>query len=138
MQKKIVIDTNVYIDIFNSGLHEHLRNPFRYVVFLAYPVLHELWMGASGKKEVRHLLAFQDQFVRLNRLILPTSATLTGMGQACHALRRTGKLDPSHPKHYNDITIASLARQVGATVMTKNKRDFKTIQGVVTFSFQEP
>ncbi len=41
MQQKIIIDTNIYIDIFNSGLHEKLNNPFRYVVFLTHPVLHD-------------------------------------------------------------------------------------------------
>lgn len=138
MQKKIIIDTNVYIDIFNSGLHEHLRNPFQYVVFLAHPVLHELWMGAKGKKEIRHLKAFQDRFVRLKRLIVPSAATLIAIGPFCQQLRKTGKLDPVNPKHYNDIAIAVLARQIGATVLTKNTQDFRSIQSAVDFTFQKP
>jgi len=32
VQKKIIIDTSTYIDIFNSGQYEHLKNPFQYVV----------------------------------------------------------------------------------------------------------
>jgi hypothetical protein len=63
LQQKIIIDTNVYIDIFYSGLYENLRNPFQYVVFLAHPVLHELWMGAKGKKEISYLSTFQNAFV---------------------------------------------------------------------------
>lgn len=138
MRKKIVIDTNVYIDIFNAGLHDHLRDPFRHVVFLAYPVLHELWMGAKGKEESRHLRAFQDRFVGLKRLIIPTSAALISMGRVCHQLRRTGGLDPAHPSHYNDIAIAMSARQIGASVITKNIKDFQVIQGVADFSFHKP
>ena len=138
MQQKIIIDTNIYIEIFNSGLNERLRNPFQYVVFLAYPVLHELWMGARGTREVRHLTAFQDRFVRLKRLIVPTSASLALIGHACHQLRNSGRLDPVYPKHYNDITIAVLARQVGAIVLTNNIKDFEGIKNTIDFRFKKP
>jgi predicted nucleic acid-binding protein len=138
LQSKIVIDTNIYIDIFNAGRHKHLQNPSEFVVFLAYPVLHELWMGARNRKEIKHLSAFQERFIRLKRLILPSSATLTAMGPACRRLRKKGKLDPAHPKHYNDISIALLARQIGAAVITKNVEDFKAIKATVDFSFRTP
>ena len=138
MQQKIIIDTNVYIDIFNSDLHENLRNPFQYVVFLAHPVLHELWMGAKEKKEISYLSTLQNAFVSLKRLIVPTVNTVVFIGQACHKLRTSGKLDPVHPKHYNDIFIAALARQIGATLVTKNVRDFRIIRKVITFDFIEP
>jgi len=138
VQKKIVIDTNIYIEIFNSGQYERLRNPFQYIVFLAYPVLHELWMGARGKREIKHLAAFQDRFVRLKRLIVPIENSLTLIGHACHQLRSSGKLDHVYPKHYNDITIAVLARQVGATVLTNNIADFKAIRKTIDFQFEKP
>ena len=125
MQQKIIIDTNIYIDIFNTGLHQNLRNPFQYIVFLAHPVLHELWMGAKGKKEIKYLTTFQNEFFKLKRLIVPTVTTLILIGKACYQLRTSGKLDPVHPKHYNDISIAALARQIGATVITHNIQNFK-------------
>ena len=133
-----MIDTNIYIEIFNSGQYERLRNPFQYIVFLAYPVLHELWMGARGKREIKHLAAFQDRFVRLKRLIVPIENSLTLIGHACHQLRSSGKLDHVYPKHYNDITIAVLARQVGATVLTNNIADFKAIRKTIDFQFEKP
>lgn len=138
MQQKTIIDTNVYIDIFNDDRHQSLRNPFERIVFLAYPVLHELWMGAKGKREIKHLVAFQNEFAKLKRLLIPTPPTLISVGRACHRLRSSGKLDPVHPKHYNDISIASLARQIGATVITHNTRDFSTIQSVIDFEFEPP
>ncbi len=138
MQRKIVIDTNVYIDIFNAERHKHLRSPSEFVVFLAYPVLHELWMGAGSRKEVKHLSAFQERFIRLKRLILPSYSTLTAIGLVCRRLRKKGKLDPAYPKHYNDISIALLARQIGATVITKNVDDFRAIQATVDFTFRTP
>ena len=138
MQQKIIIDTNIYIDIFNSGLHGNLRNPFQYIIFLVYPVLHELWMGAKGKREIKHLTAFQNEFIKLKRLIVPTFSTLILIGQACHQLRTSGNLDPVHPKHYNDISIAALARQIGATVITRNDEDFIEIQSTIDFAVEKP
>ena len=137
MQQKIVIDTNVYIDIFNTGLHGNLRDSFRYIVFLAHPVLHELWMGAKGTKEIKYLTAFQKEFIKLGRLIVPTIPTLVLIGKTCHQLRASGRLDPVHPKHYNDISIAALARQIGATLITRNIQDFKMIQRAIDFDFEE-
>ena len=138
MQQKIIIDTNIYIDIFNLGLHDNLKNPFQYIIFLAYPVFHELWMGAKGKREIKHLTAFQNEFIKLKRLIVPTFSTLILIGQACHQLRTSGNLDPVHPKHYNDISIAALARQIGATVITTNDKDFIAIQSTIDFAFEKP
>jgi predicted nucleic acid-binding protein len=138
LQEKIIIDTNIYIDIFNSGLHGSLRNPFHYIVFLAYPVLHELWLGAKGKREIKHLSALQNEFIKLKRFIVPTVSTLVLIGRACHQLRTSGKLDPVYQKHYNDISIAALARQIGATVITRNVEDFSVIQDYVDFDFEEP
>jgi len=57
--------------------------------------------------------------------LLKAVATLLLIGEACLQLKTTGNLDPIHPKHYNDVTIAAAARQVGATVITKNAKVFK-------------
>ena len=95
-------------------------------------------MGAKGKKEIKHLALFQDKFVPLNRLIVPTVAILLSIGQVCMGLRSSGKLDPANPKHYNGIAIAFLARQIGATLITENVRDFGMIGKIVGFDFQIP
>jgi len=136
MQRKIIIDTGVYIDLFNRGQNRDLINPFQHVTYLAYPVLHELWMGLKGRQETRLLTAWRDRFIQLQRLIIPTVGTLVLIGEACLLLKSAGKLDPTHPKHYNDASIAAIARQVGATVITKNRKDFKIIQSVIDFSME--
>jgi len=46
-------------------------------------------------------------------------------------------LDPKKPRQYNDVCIALLARQVGATVVTRNISDFKRIRSVVDFRFRD-
>jgi predicted nucleic acid-binding protein len=133
MQQKVIIDTNVYIDLFNKGMHKDLVNPFQNITYLAYPVLHELWMGIKNRHDLRLLTAWRDRFIRLDRFIIPNIAAHKLIGEACRILKSKGKLNPTHPKHYNDIVIAALAHQIGAAVMTQNRRDFKSIQTVINF-----
>jgi predicted nucleic acid-binding protein len=136
MSRKIIIDTSVYIDIFNHDLHGEIVNPFQNITYLVYPVLHELWMGLKNKQEIRALTQWRDRFIQLKRLVIPTVATLTLIGDACLQLRASGKLDPVHPKHYNDISIAALAHQIGAAVLTKNRKDFMVIRAKIDFEFE--
>jgi predicted nucleic acid-binding protein len=136
MQRKIIIDTGVYIDLFNRGLNRDIINPFQHVTYLAYPVLHELWMGLKDRQETRLLTAWRDRFIQLQRLIVPTVGTLVLIGEACLQLKVAGMLDPKHPKHHNDITISATARQIGATIITKNAKDFQVIQSVIDFDFE--
>ncbi len=136
MQEKVVYDTNIYIGIFNRSQYIDEINWLRKVTYLVHPVLHELWLGAKGRQEIRHLTRFGHTFVKLGRLVQPASATQIKIGQVCQKLRSSGKLDPDNPRHYNDVCIALLARQIGATVVTLDIGDFGTIQEVVDFRFR--
>lgn len=137
MQEKVVFDTNIYIGVFNQGLFQDEINGFNKIMYLVHPVLHELWIGAKGKKEVNHLIRFGARFVKLQRLVVPAASTQIMIGEACQKLRSTGELDPSYPRIYNDVCIALLARQIGATVVTRNISDFEKIHKVVDFRFRD-
>ncbi len=69
MQEKVVFDTSIYIGIFNRGLYTNEINWFNKVTYLVHPVLHELWIGAKGKAEIRHLTRFGNTFVKSGRLV---------------------------------------------------------------------
>ena len=137
MQEKVVLDTNIYIGIFNDGLYRHEVNPLRKLMYLAHPVLHELWIGAKGPAETRHLSNFGSRFVKLGRLIVPEASTQILIGRACQRLRSLGKMDPKNPRIYNDICIALLARQIGATVVTRDIGHFQEIADVIHFHFRD-
>ncbi len=137
MQEKVVFDTNIYIGIFNRGLYTKEINWFNRVTYLVHPVLHELWMGAKGKSEIRHLISFGNTFIKLGRLVQPESATQIKIGRVCQKLRSTGKMDPRNPRQYNDVCIALAAGQIGATVVTLDTSDFKRIQSVVDIRFRD-
>ena len=137
MQEKVVFDTNIYIGIFNKGLYTSEINWFNKVTYLVHPVLHELWMGAKGKSEIRHMIRFGNTFVKLGRLVQPEPAAQIKIGRVCQKLRSIGKVDPSNRGQYNDVCIALLAGQIGATVVTLDIGDFKRIQSVVDFRFRD-
>jgi len=64
MQEKVVFDTSIYIGIFNRSRFSNEINWFQKVTYLVHPVLHELWIGAKGKSEIRHLTRFGNTFVK--------------------------------------------------------------------------
>jgi len=137
MQEKVIFDTNIYIGIFNRGLYANEINWFNKVTYLVHPVLHELWMGAKGKSEIRHLIRFGNTFIKLGRLVQPEPATQIKIGRVCQKLRSTGTLDPRNPRQYIDVCIALLAGQIGATVVTLDISHFKRIQNVADFRFRD-
>jgi len=137
VQEKVVFDTSVYIGVFNHSLFQDEINGFNKVMYLVHPVLHELWIGAKGEKEINHLINFGARFIKLRRLVVPSSSTQVLIGQVCNKLRSSGKLEPAYPRIYNDISIALLARQIGAVVVTVNISDFEKIHQVVDFRFRK-
>ena len=137
MQEKVVYDTNIYIGVFNDGLFQDEINGFNKIMYLVHPVLHELWIGAKGRKEINHLIDFGASFVKSERLVVPSASTQILIGKVCQKLRLSGKLNPIYPRIYNDVSIALLARQIGATLVTRNISDFEKIHKVVDFRFRD-
>ncbi len=137
MQEKVVFDTNIYIGVFNDGLFQDEINGFNKIMYLVHPVLHELWIGAKGRKEINHLIDFGVSFVKSERLVVPSASTQILIGKVCQKLRLSGKLNPIYPRIYNDVSIALLARQIGATLVTMNISDFEKIHKVVDFRFRD-
>jgi len=137
VQEKVVFDTSVYIGVCNHGLFQDEINGFNKVMYLVHPVLHELWIGAKGQKEINHLINFGARFIKLGRLVVPSSSTQVLIGQVCRKLRSSGKLDPIHPRVYNDVSIALLALQIRAVLVTVNISDFEKINHVVDFRFRK-
>ena len=93
--------------------------------------------GDNGRTTVNHLISFGARFIKLGRLVIPAASTQILIGKVCQKLQLSGKLDPSYPRIYNDVSIALLARQIGATVVTRNISDFEKIHKVVDFRFRD-
>jgi hypothetical protein len=42
------------------------------------------------------------------------------IGEACLQLKKSGKLDPTHPKHYHYVAFSAAARQIAAAIIANN------------------
>jgi predicted nucleic acid-binding protein len=105
--RKVVLDTNVYVDWFNEKLHEG--------VVLAPGLVRYLYRVSK-------------------RVLVPSAGAFDEAGRALAALRARG-VDVRRASIVNDVLIAQSARAVGATVITRD-RDYETIRTVLDFRLQ--
>ena len=134
--KRIILDTNVYIDWLNSKLHEGLVLGPGYVRLLSSIVLTELWVGATTPRARRAVASMERAYGAAQRLAHPSASALGVAGRALRDLRTRGR-EIRQASLVNDVLIAVTARNVGAEIHTRNGRDFSAIQDVIGFDFVE-
>ena len=132
--RRLVIDTNVYVDWFNRGEHEEFlleRDAFKY---LSAVVLMELRAGAFSRRGRRLLDAVEATFERTRRTLVPSRAVFAEAGDVLRALQAASgrRIGGSH-SIANDVLIALSARSIGAAVVTQNETDYRAIQSVRSF-----
>lgn len=133
----LIVDTNFYIRAIRdkafgrrfTGWHDaHLPTLAMSVV-----VWHELLVGATDPA-VRHVLntTYIQAFRARGRLLVPSVATWEHAAEADAKLRKQGGYAEllAQRGFANDLLIALTAREIGATVLTENARDFSIIQSV--------
>ncbi len=132
--RRLILDTNVYIDWFNTGAHEPLLFQSDAVKMMSTVVMMELLAGAHAVRDRTRLHDLFRTFRKLGRLLVPSAEVYEDAGgvlrqlQAAHGyrLRQTHSLS-------NDVLIALSVRAVGGTVVTQNQRDFLAIQSIRPF-----
>ena len=132
--RRLVIDTNVYIDWLNGGRYEEILFQRDAVKYLSAVVLMELRAGAFSPADRRVLRRLEAAFERTGRLLAPTWIVFAEAGDALRQLQvdqgygiRAGR------SIVNDVLIALSARSIGATVVTQNERDYRAIERVRPF-----
>lgn len=136
---KILFDTNIYIDFYNSGKFKELIYQKRYpeIIYVASVVIMELLAGAFSRND----LAIVNNLIKIahasNKIITPTQHDYIESGKILARLQSEKGYDLKKSYHItNDVLIALSARRIGATVFTQNKKDFETIKEYKDFSFQ--
>lgn len=123
-----IIDTSVYIDYWERGLHDDALTAVRkaYVVRQSSVVLSELRRGARTKA-ARQLL---DTLIRLTRIQwAPTEADWWQAGLLIRQLGDRQRWDKHKRLAFqNDVLIALTARRHGATIVTANRDDFALLE----------
>jgi len=132
--RRVVIDTNIYIDWFNAGCYEDILFQQNAVKHLSAVVLMELRAGAFSVADRRLVQRVQTAFEKAGRILVPSRAVYSEAG---NVLRR---LDNARGFHMaaahsivSDVLIAVSARSIGATVFTQHDRHYHAIQAVLPF-----
>ena len=132
--QRLVVDTSIYIDFLNQGRHEDVLFQPRTVKYLSAVVLMELLAGASRVQDRRVLRGIERTFSRTGRVLVPTATVFAEAGELLQRLARqcAYRLSSSNTL-VNDVLIALSARSIGATVVTRNERDYEAIRALRAF-----
>jgi predicted nucleic acid-binding protein len=92
----------------------------------------ELLSGAHDRKEQKLIEQIKKNFT----VITVTERQWYIAGNVMLKLRRDKKIDPLRIRNLlADILIAVSIRDIGATLITKNDKDFKLIKEVIDFKY---
>ena len=132
--RRVVVETNLYIDWLNEGRHEGVLFQRDAVKYLSTVVVLELYAGAFSPRDRRVLRGVVSAFERADRMLVPSGAVWEEAGHVLRALQASrGSVGAGYPSLVNDVLIALSARAIGATVTTSNERDFAAIRRVRPF-----
>jgi hypothetical protein len=135
--RRIVVDTNVYVDWMNAGRHEDVLFERGAIKYLSAVVLMELRAGAFRPLDRRLLRGVQAAFEKAGRVLVPSGSVFAEAGETLRRLRaEKGYNLASSPSLVADVLIAMSARAIGAVVITQNERDFRAIQSVRPFGLE--
>lgn len=132
--RKVVLDTNVYIDWLNAGLHEEVMIGPGLVRYLSAVVQMELRVGAAtlpARRAVDHLVRAYEAS---GRHVEPGRALFDATGRTLRLLKGRGR-EIRRASLVSDVLIAHTARSIGAAVLT-NDRDFEVIRSVLEFELE--
>ncbi len=132
--KKVVLDTDLYMDWLNKGAHEELFSGPGLVRYLPAVVHMELGAGAATRGAQRALDKLVRTYRSVGRMILLDAQAFDVAGDTLRKLRQRGT-EVRRASLVNDLLIALSARSVGATVMTADA-DYEAIRAVLDFRFE--
>ncbi len=127
---KVLLDTNIFIDYLRAGMHmQWVLGPVSgRIRFLSSVVLFELSFGADTRKRRVAVDRIRAAFPA-TRQISPSASAFERAGRLFGLLYGTGAGD--RLGRLNDLLIGLTAREIGATVVTRNHEEFARIATVV-------
>lgn len=132
--RRVVIDTNLFIDWLNKGRYSEVLFQRDAVKYLAAVVMMELYAGARSRRDRRLLDSVTGTFAKAGRILVPTDSLYREAG---HVLSELSGKRPTLSRQLaaltNDVLIALSARSIGATILTRNRPDFLAIQRIRPF-----
>ncbi len=133
--RRVVVDTNLYIDWLNVGRHDDILFQQNAVKYLSAVVVLELYAGAFVPRDRRIIRRVVAAFSRAARVLVPSGAVYEDAGHVLRALQQSHGYQVAKARSLvNDVLIALSARSIGATVVTNNGRDFAAIREIRPFA----
>jgi len=142
----VLFDTSVYIRALRQGdpsiltvrRARRVHNGDSSPLWLSAVVLSELLIGANEKKARQQLLKTEQEFIKLNRLLVPVRRDWSLAGQVLAQVgAQYGYEEVGRARLTNDALIAMSAARNGFTVLTKNAVDFRRIAEFRPFRWEE-
>jgi predicted nucleic acid-binding protein len=140
-----LLDTNVYIAGFNDpGFGAAFRSFHQKQLprlVLSAVVAHELLVGARTRDRRQALeRGLIEPFRTRSRIHVPSFSTWALAAEIDRRLRDFGSYQASLAQRSfgHDILIAASARELGATIVTRNLGDFEIIRRAVPIRFESP
>jgi len=140
-----LLDSKVYIAAFNEpGFGPSFRRFHRDQlprIILSAVVAHELLVGARTLNRQRDLArGLLEPFRTRRRIHVPGFPTWELAADIDRRLRAHGGYESSLAQRSfaNDILIAATARELGATIVTRNVGDFELIGRALPFKYVAP
>jgi predicted nucleic acid-binding protein len=130
---KHLIDSDVYIDFLRSGkFHAEISRIYaEYTpsLYFSSVVIEELLAGAASSIERKNVEVLYQPFEQTGRIVTPTHTNWKATGDLLAQIFRKQPSSRSQLPHLvADCLIAMSARAIGATVYTRNRKDFELIQ----------
>ena len=139
MTRKHLIDTDLYVDLIQSGrtlpLIGELYDTQAPGIYFCSVVAQELLAGARSARGRKSAMTLFVPFERARRIVTPTHAHWKDAGDVIAQLfRRRPDLRTKLPSLLNDCLIALCARSLGATLYTGSAADFFLLRQYRPFS----
>jgi predicted nucleic acid-binding protein len=132
--RKVVLDTNIYLDWMNRGLREPLLIGPGFVRYLSAVVQMELRVGARTPPARRAVDQLLRAYRTAGRVVAPDAALFDSAGRTLRALHEAGR-EVRRSSLVGDVLIAHTARSLGASLVTAD-RDYEAIRSVFEFDLE--
>lgn len=129
--RRAIFDANVYIAAIQAGPESHAYQLLLSALprtYLSAVVVQELYTGTFDALGERLVERFVHQTEKTGRIVVPTYRDWKETGRI---LARIGREEPAQrtriSRLVNDVLLAMSAVQIGATIFTFNREDFRLI-----------
>jgi predicted nucleic acid-binding protein len=132
--RKVVFDTNILIDYLEFGRLAEVVERDSDKRYLSAVVIKELRQGISKTSSRRIFRTTLRAFDRISRILVPGWRTYERAGALLRDLAFAG-FESKSASAFADVLIALSAKEIGATVVTRD-RDFERLRKFEDFALE--